>query len=397
MKGNHKNLFFILAVVFTLIALVIASPVMAESGIFKDKIKIGTYLAFTGPAAGVGKTIQAGIQSYLNEVNKQGGIHGRKIEMLYEDDAYQPAKTIAATKKLVEVDEVFALLSPAGAPTTLAALPYIVEQKVPLLFPYAPDTGLVDPFKKNVFMITPVFYTQYYYIADYAIRVLGAKKIVQISQAGSPSGPQSVNDRLKEAGLSVVGEEVYKITETDFSSMIMRLKNKNPDFCVFGTITRPGSLMAKEAQKQGWKPTLGFMSHASITDVEFVRLAGEAAEGFLALEVMKSPDSNDPEVVEFRERLKKYYPDIEPGMFAMYGYVSAKIFCEAMKKAGKEPNRDKLITAIESMSGVNIGFMAPLTFSPTQHQGNMNARVVKVKGGKWIPITGWLKLPNRVK
>ncbi|MFH1091456.1 MAG: ABC transporter substrate-binding protein, partial [Pseudomonadota bacterium] len=287
--------------------------------------------------------------------------------------------------------------TPIGAPTTLAILPYIGEQKVPLICPYAPDTLLVDPFKKNVFMITPVFYTQYYFITDYAIRVLGAKKIADIGQAGSPSGPQSVNDRLKEAGMSVVGEEIYKIAETDFSSLVMRLKSKEPDFCIVGTITRPGSLIAKEAQKQGWKPKLGFMSHSTIIDPEFVRLAGSAAEGFMALEIMKPTLANDPEVVEFRNRLKKYYPDIEPGMFAMHGYVSAMIFCEAMKKAGPEPTRDKLISALESMTGVNIGFMAPLSFSPTQHQGNLNARVNQVKNGNWEPITDWMKLPDRVK
>lgn len=398
MKEKRRSMIFILAVSLMVFIAAPISPVMAgETGITKDKIKIGLYTPMTGPIAGLGKSLLAGINTYLNIVKEKGGIHGRNIELLVEDDAYQPAKTVAATKKLVEMDEVFALVSATGAPTTLAVLDYLEENKVPLICPFAPVSQLVDPFKKNVFTITPGFFRQYYFIADYAVRVLGAKKVCSIGQAGSPSGVNAIRARLSEAGQSLVAYEEYKIGETDFSSLILKLKSMDTDFCIIGTVTRPGALIAKEIQKQGWKTKHGFMSHCTIIDPEFIRLASGAAEGFLALEIMKSSFGDDPEVVEFRKRLKKYYPKIEPGMFAMHGYISTMIFCEAMKKAGPEPTREKLIAALESMNGVDKGFMAPLTFSPTQHQGNMNARVSQVKNGKWTPITDWMKLPDRVK
>ena len=389
--------FLWIASLVSALMLMVSSTSGAEVGITKDTITVGSSLTFTSPANTSGRPTRAGIMSYLNVINEQGGIYGRKIKFIAEDDVYDPAKTVAATKKLVEVDQVFALLASSGARTTLAVLPYIVDKGVPLICPYSPVTELEVPFKRNIFTTTPCVYEQYYFIADYAIK-LGAKRIAQFSMAGSPEGAKSVIDRLAESGMTLLTDEEFKIMEKDFSAMVLRAKSKDPDFCIMGTISAPGALLSKEAQKQGLKPSLGFMSHSTIVDPEYIRLAGSAAEGVMALEIMKPVESNDPEVVEFRTRLTKYFPEEEIGFFAMYGYASAKIFCEGMKKAGENPTRAKLIEALESMTGVDVGFLGgPLSFSPTQHQGTRFCRVCKVKNGKWEPITGWLRFPGKVK
>lgn len=397
MGSSNVFLFFgLMLLVFSILGIRAAS---AEPGITKDQILVGAYLAYSSPAASGSTHIEVGVMSYLNVINEMGGIHGRKIKWKGEDDGYQPSKTLAVCKKLVEQDKVFAILAPTGIPTTLAALPYLTSQNVPLLFPFAPIMPLEVPVKRNVFLITPSVERQYYAIVDYAIRKLGAKKIAIISQAG-PSGPvDHMLYRLKESGLTLVGNvEEYKIGQTDFSAIVAKFKQLNPDFCVLGAIPVAASLVLKEAQKQGWKPPLGFMSHTVMYDAEFLRLAGSAAEGFRTFQSMKSPtDSMDPEVVEFRERIEKVYPKkYTPTPLMMYGYISAKIFCEAMKKAGPEPTREKLITAIESMTKMDIGFMGPLGFSPTQHQGCLLVRVNQVEKGKYAPVSEWLPLPEKL-
>jgi branched-chain amino acid transport system substrate-binding protein len=373
--------------------------VASDPGITKDQITVGAYLGYSSPVATTNFQIEAGVMSYLNAINEAGGIYGRKVKWIGEDDGYQPTKTLAACKKLIEQDKIFALLSAAGIPTTFAALPYIESQNVPLLCPYAPILSLEEPPRRNVFMITPSAERQYYFIVDYAIKKLGAKRISIIGQAG-PKGPYDyMAYRLKESGLTQVGDyEEYKIGQTDFSAIIAKFKQVNPDFMIVGTIGAPGSLILKEAQKQGLRPALGFMSHSTIYDLEFIRLAGNAGEGVRTLQIMKSPtESMDPEVVEFRERLEKYYPKkITPSLFVMHGYVSAKIFCEAMKKAGPDPTREKLITSLESMTGFDVGFMRPLSFSPTQHLGSMFVRVNQLQGGKYVPTTDWVSLSERL-
>ncbi len=370
----------------------------SEPGITKDQILIGAYLSYSSPANPAWQ-FETGILTYFNAINDAGGIYGRKIKWKGEDDAYQPSKTLAVCKKLVEQDKVFAIVAPNGISTTLAALPYLTSQNVPLLFPYAPIMPLEVPLKKNVFMITPSVERQYYAVIDYAVQKLGAKKIGIISMAG-PSGPKDyMLHRIKELGVTLAGNvEEFKIGQADFSAMVAKFKQLNPDFCVLGAIPVAASLVLKEAQKQGWNPPLGFMSHAVMYDAEFVRLAGGASEGFRTFQTMKSPtDSMDPEVVEFRERLEKYYPKkYTPAPHMEYGYVAAKIFCEAMKKAGPEPTREKLITALESMTKVDVGFMGPLSFSPTQHQGSLYVRVNQVQKGKYVPVSEWILLPEKM-
>jgi branched-chain amino acid transport system substrate-binding protein len=367
----------------------------SDPGITKDQILIGAYLPYSSPANPAWQ-FEGGVMTYLNAINEAGGIHGRKIKWKGEDDAYQPNKTIAACKKLVEQDKIFALLSPAGIPTTFAVLPYLEKQNVPLLFPYAPIMPLEIPVKRTVFLLAPAVERQYYASIDYAIRELGAKRISLIGQAG-PNPKDYMLYRMKQSGLSPVGDfEEYKIGQTDFSALVAKFKQLNPDFVSLGAIPVAGSLILKEAQKQGWNPQFGFMSHNVMYDEEFIRLVGNAGEGFRTFQQMKSPWDMDPEVVEFRDRLKKYYPKYTPSPHMMYSYVAARIFCEAMKKAGPEPTREKLITALESMTGADIGFMKPLTFSPTQHLGCLSLRVNQLQKGKYVPVSDWLTLPDKL-
>jgi branched-chain amino acid transport system substrate-binding protein len=193
-----------------------------------------------------------------------------------------------------------------------------------------------------------------------------------------------------------VGSELIKAGQMDFSALILRFKAADPDFCALGGVQVLTSLMLKEAKKQGFKPRLGFMTHASNVDPELIRLSGEAAEGVMATEITKSPsDSNEPAMVEFRERLKKHYPKLQPGQFALHGYVAAKLFCEAMKRVGQDPTREKLIQSMETIRDFDIGVMAPLSFSPTQHMGLAYCRVTKITKGKFIPFTDWIAYPDK--
>jgi branched-chain amino acid transport system substrate-binding protein len=386
-----------LAILFLVLTAVFCSTIEAAEvqGITKDQITIGAYMAYSGPGGGgLSYSTAAGANAYFNTINEQGGINGRKIKWITEDDGYQPSKTIAAVKKLVEKDNIFAIVAPFGAPTTLAVLPYLEEQKVPCIGPWSPVIWTEVPFRRNVFMISPADAIQHYFMADYFIKQ-GAKRIAMIYQAGVGKAPlDAVSYRLKESGLSLVDSAEFTPGQEDFSAIISRFKAANPELVLTAALSVPVSLIVREARKQGLKPKFGFANHGTIIDPEFLRLAGTAGEGTGTIQHFKDAESKDPEVAEFRARLKKYYPKEVPGLLSMHGYVSAKIFCEGMKKAGPEPTYDKLISAIESMTGTNIGFCAPLGYSATDHQGITAIRFNRVEKGKWVPITDWLPLPK---
>jgi branched-chain amino acid transport system substrate-binding protein len=370
----------------------IPKPEVSAPGITADQILVGAYLPYVLALA---TAQEHGILTYLNDINEKGGLYGRKVKWLAEDDAYQPPKALAISKKLVESDKVFCILASGGIPTTLSVLPYLEEQSVPLLFPYAPMLQLEKPFRRLVFTVIPSSDTQYFFLSDYAIKSLGAKRIAIVYQAGPTTSVDYMLLNIGKAGLSpVMPPEEHKVGQTDFSAIIAKFKQADPDIVIAASVPTQVSLMLKEANKQSFAPRLGWLTHNVVNDPEFIRLAGDLSEGYRTVQIMKPADSPDPEVVEFRGLLKKYYPgDTSPGFSTMYGYYTAKVFCEAMKKAGSSPTRDKIVSALESMTGAALGFQAPLSFSPTQHQGCMSARLVQVQNGKFVTTTDWLQFP----
>lgn len=369
----------------------------AERGITKDQITIGAYMAYSGPGGGgLSYSTAAGANTYFNVINEQGGIYGRKIKWITEDDGYQPSRTIAAVKKLVEQDNIFAIVAPFGAPTTLAVLPYLDEQNIVSIGPWSPVIWTEVPFRRNVFVISPNDAVQHYFMTDYFIKQ-GAKRIAIVYQTGVGKAPlDAVSYRLKESGMTLADSAEFTPGQEDFSAIISKIKAVNPELVLTAGLAVPVSLIVREGKKQGLKPKFGFANHGTIIDPEFMRLVGSAGEGVGTIQHFKDAESKDPEVAEFRTRLKKYFPKEVPGLLSMHGYVSAKIFCEAMKKAGAEPTREKLIAALESMTGEDIGFAAPLGFSPTNHQGITAIRFTRIQKGKWVPVTRWLPLPKEM-
>ena len=200
-------------------------------GITKDQILVGAYMGYSSPgAAAIIYNVDAGCNTYLNSINEQGGIYGRRIKWITEDDSYQPAKTIAACKKLVEKDNIFAMLSAFGAPTTLAAIPYLAEQKVLSIGPFSPVVGTEVPFRPYVFTITPVDQVQYYFMVGYFIKELGAKRIATVYQSGPGKfAAEAIEYRVKEAGLTLaVDSAEYTVGQADFSAIITKFKAETP-------------------------------------------------------------------------------------------------------------------------------------------------------------------------
>src|SRR3954447_26721688 len=129
----------------------LAFPAFAEPGISKDKITIGAYLPLQSGLSAGATQLRDGADAYFRFVNDSGGIHGRKIEWLVENDSYNPQQTVAVVKKLVDRDGVFAIVSTLGTATNLAVLPFLTERKVPLINPAGGHERLNAPTDPNVF------------------------------------------------------------------------------------------------------------------------------------------------------------------------------------------------------------------------------------------------------
>lgn len=356
-----------------------------------DPIRIG----YTGPLSGslslLGIGVRDGLQTYVDVVNAQGGVNGRKLELIAEDDAYDPTRTLAAAKKLVEQDKVLAFVSPTGTPNVTALVPYATERKVPILFPYAFSHALTTPVKRFVFTTLPEVRVQTNVLGDYLLTELKHKKIAAIYQ-NDDFGQDAVvglDARIKRDGITFTKLPFDRGT-TNFSGVVAQARQAEAESVVFLGIPRDAALVMKEANKMGWKPQ--FSGHNALGDPQTFTLAGVTlAEGALAVAVMEPLDSSKPQVAEFAANQKKFLPKTNPTTYSLHGYNAGRIFVEALRRINGEPSGDALVAALEGMKDFDTGLMAPVSFSPDRHAGSDSVSVLRAKEGKWQPVTGWIK------
>jgi ABC-type branched-subunit amino acid transport system substrate-binding protein len=370
-------------------ALAFTLGAQAEPGISKDTIKLGSYLPLQSGLAAGATQMKEGTEAYFNWVNDNGGVDGRKIEWIVENDSYNPQQTVAVVKKLVDRDDVFAVVSTLGTVTNLAVLPFLHQRGVPVINPAGGHVNLNKPKDKNVFGILPLSSEIGESMADYALTKLGAKKIAiffQNDQFGKDQRDGAA-EYLKKKNMAPAAEASYVPADVDISAQVIALRQAQPDAVLLAVIPKHGSLFMKEAQKLGWKPKV--VGHNTMADPVVTDLAGDALEG-IYVNLMTAVDSMDtPQVKQANEILAKYSPKTKPGYYPYLGMAGAKIFVEGAKKAGKDLTRAKLIKALEDMKHIETGLVPPLDWSATYHGGPLKFGYATWQGGKLKVLQGW--------
>ena len=361
----------------------------AEPGISKDTIKLGSYLPLQSGLAAGATQMKEGTEAYFKWVNDNGGVNGRKIEWIVENDSYNPQQTVAVVKKLVDRDDVFAVVSTLGTVTNLAVLPFLHQRGVPVINPAGGHLNLNKPKDKNVFGILPLSSEIGESMADYALTKLGAKKIAiffQNDQFGKDQRDGAV-EYLKKKNMAPAAEASYVPADVDISAQVIALRQAQPDAVLLAVIPKHGSLFMKEAQKLGWKPKV--VGHNTMADPVVTDLAGDALEG-IYVNLMTAVDSMDtPQVKQANEILAKYSPKTKPGYYPYLGMAGAKIFVEGAKKAGKDLTRAKLIKSLEDMKHIETGLVPPLDWSASYHGGPLKFGYATWQGGKLKVLQGW--------
>jgi ABC-type branched-subunit amino acid transport system substrate-binding protein len=355
----------------------------------QETIKVGMSGPFSGGLSLLGQSVRDGVEVAFAEVNEQGGVAGRKLQFIAEDDAYEPMRTIASARKLVEQDKVVALLAVTGTAPSAALLPFVTESKTPMLFPYAFSHSLTTPLNRDVFTTLPEVRVQMIVLANYILNTLKQTKVAAIYQ-NDDFGQDAVaglEERMGKDKLSLVKLPFDRGT-TNFSGVVAQAKAAGVEHVVFLGIPKDAAVVMREANNLGWKPQ--FSGHNALGDPQTFKLAGPLAEGAIAIAVMEPLDSDKPAVKAFIAAQQKYKPSTSPTTYSMHGYQSGKLFAEVLKRSGGKTDEPSIVSALESMKGFDTGLMAPLTFSANQHAGALAGAIMKAEGGKWKIISGWL-------
>jgi len=392
-----KSFWVGLAVLVSVVCL--STEVLAEQGVTDTEVKFGAILDLSGPIAFMGKGELEGIKTYFRYINDQGGIHGRKLVIVAEDDMYSSPKAVAAAKKLIERDEIFALGIVLGSAQALAMYPILERAGVPLLCASTNNSRIANPPKKYMFMAMADYHDQAAIMMNYAVKDLKMEnpKVAVLYQDDEPGQDWLTGSRTaaKHYGLNIVAEVPFKRGSVDFSSHVAKLKQSGAELIMFWGLVREPAAVFKEAQKVQYQAV--WMMHNACSDPIILKLAGDPVfyqNGVYAAGVLTYPFADKPAVAEFLEAWSKY--NNEPWSFYNYfGWGSAVVFVEALKRAGRDLTRDGLIKAIETFREFDSLF-GPLTFTSETRSGAKYIFIlgpVKKPNGlnSWYPITPWIK------
>jgi branched-chain amino acid transport system substrate-binding protein len=356
----------------------------SDVGVTDSEIRIGQFAAQTGPASELGKRMQLGIQAYFGAVNAAGGIHGRKLALVSRDDGYEPEKSAAAAKALIDEDKVFALIGSVGTATTLAALPAINAANIPLIGPVSGAQALREPFNRNIFHVRAGFFDETEHIVQ-QLSTVGVKKVAVFYQndAYGKAGLDGVLRALAKRDLKPVVVVTAERNSVEVAAPLAEILKANPEAVVQISAYRASAAMIKQARAKAYSGqffNVSFVGSKALADE-----LGDASSGVSISQVTPFPYTPSSVIVrEYQQRMTEAgHKDFD--FSSMEGYLAAKVLVEGLRRAGtKALSRASLITALESLQDVNFGGFT-VNFSAKSHEGSKQVDLTTLgRGGKFI-------------
>ena len=350
----------------------------ADPGITDTEILIGDVEPLTGPPALLGVAASIGHRIAIAEANAAGGINGRKIKYVLEDDGYVTARTIQGVKKVIDVDKVFAVLGISGSGQSIAVMPVLEKSGIPTVIDVAPVKFLWEPPRRNVFVVGQSYEEGVIHLVNFLVDRNPGKKWGLITQDDDygitvRDGFDSV---VKAKKLNVVYSGNYKKGQQDFSSDMLQLKDSGAEVFLAGGIIAENIAMTKELEKLNIKPVTGIFWPGRIEPV--LKLMGPAGDGIYAVDYVE-PFAGEAGKA-FLEKAKSLVSEAEfkgINRYTMTGYAAAKVLIAAIERCGKQPTWACTISELEKTRNVETGVMASISFGPGVRFSNQKLQVMQ--------------------
>ncbi|WP_406410651.1 ABC transporter substrate-binding protein [Streptomyces sp. NBC_01614] len=350
---------------------------------------IGSHQPLTGLASSAYGDVGPAAKAYFDYVNAHGGVHGRKIDYKYLDDAYNPVRTVSVVRKLVEQDKVFAIFNGLGTPTHTKVVDYLNSRKVPDLLVASGCVCWDDP-KKLPY--TFGFITDYVregkILGAYIKKTFPGKRIAYFTQ-DDQVGRDGINGLDKEiSAASIVSRQVYQPGNLDITPQITAIDQASADVIVMFGIPQYAAQLRKEQLKLGNKAQLVLSTSASDPGTLVRLLQGASADqsatsliqGIVTDGALPQPaDARNPWIRLFTKILNEHAPSLSLTTSTVLSMSSAYIFVQALQAAGPDPTRQSLVTAMERGGFTWPGY-TPLGFSKTSHAGGTGTRIGTITG-----------------
>ena len=393
-----RNGIFHLLTVTTFAVALSASSAYAQkkydTGATDTEIKIGQTVPFSGPASAyssIGKTQAA----YFKMINEQGGINGRKLNLIQYDDAYSPPKAVEQVRKLVESDEVLLTFQIVGTPSNAAVQKYLNAKKVPQLFAATGASKFTDP--KNfpwTLGFNPNYQTEGRIYGQYILKNYPAAKIGVLYQNDDLGRDYLTGIKAglgDKAATMIVAEASYEVTDPTIDSQVLKIKDAGADLFFSAATPKQAAQAIKKIAEVGWHPVHIVDINATSVGAVLQPAGLEASKGLISTNYGKDPSDpqwkDDPGMKRYFDFMAKYYPDGDKNSnFNTYGYSTAQLMVHVLKQSGDDLTRENVLKQATNLKNVELDLSLPGikgNTAPNDYRVNKQLQMMKFNGERW--------------
>ncbi len=358
-----------------------------ENGVSDERILFGQSAAFTGPAAQLGTDMKRGIEAAFHEINRRGGVHGRRLELVSRDDAYEPEAAIANTLYLIDDAKVFALIGAVGTPTSRSATPVAAESNIPYIAPFTGAAFLRDPKWNNVINLRASYNQETEEMVARLTGDLGIKRIAVLYQDDSfgRAGYHGARRALERREMEAVAVGLYPRNTTAVKTALLDLRMASPDAVILIGAYGPVATFIAWARHIGWDPV--FITISFVGSNALARQLGPEGAGVYVTQVVPFPDDDYfPVASAYRRALAAFDPGAAPGFVSFEGYLAGRLAIAALQRCGQDVERASFLNSLRSTQIVEIdGFK--LQYGSNDNQGSDAVFLTMIgRDGRYYPI-----------
>ena len=363
-------------------------------GFTKTEVKFVQSAALDGPAKALGQGMMMGIEAAFKEANAAGGIHGRMLELETLDDKYETDPAFDNTRKLIEEEQVFALIGAVGTPTSRAALPLAEEAEVPFIAPFTGAQLLREDDLTQVLN----FRASYHEETEKMVELLsqaGKTRVAVLYQNDSygNDGLTGVKNALASRGMEPVASWYYRRNTEAINSAAFRIAEANPDaVIIIGGYQPAARIIEKLRMKMEPDPT--FVAVSFVGSDALAGALGSDGEGVYVTQVVPLPtDTSSAVVANYTDALTTYYPQETPGFISLEGYIAGRLAIERLEACGVDLSRECFLNVLGSTTTVTIDDLT-LQYGPGDNQGSDEVHLTVIGAdGQLHPATGFTSSP----
>lgn len=371
-----------------------ASPGIDEAS---KTVTVGAFTPVTGPVPFYA-ILTHGADAYFKWVNETNGMDGWKINYVTYDDGYEPARSVAVARRLVEESKVFALAAPIGTAQSVAVIPYAKEVGLPMVAPIGGATALFS--ERLVFPLLPDYGWSAASNLDFVLSApVNAKRVAlmwQNDEVGR-SAKRGFDQHAAGSKVEPVESIPFEIRNTDFAPHVRRLANANAEAVIlFGSNANLAAAL-KAADRIGFKTN--WLAPFYTADPTTRKLAGALLDGVYFSSWLLPVNADDPEVKAYRDTVGKHYPNDPIGVLGLNGWSNGALFVKAFKAllASKKPlTRANLVDVLETMTNQNMGGARNITFKAGDHRGTRQECIIQAAGENFKLVRDFRPYPADV-